>query len=66
MQWRASLMKQWIETGFRGEEKDRMQTSLLRSGVKGREKRAKTKGTWKNKKGTELKENFSKMEGTQS
>ena len=40
MQWRASLMKQWIETGFRGEEIDRMQTSLLRSAVKGREKRA--------------------------
>lgn len=43
-----------------------MQTSLLRSAVKGREKRAKTKGTWKDQKGTEPKENFAKMEGTQS
>lgn len=66
MQWRASLMKQWIEIGFKGEEIDKMQTSLPRSGVKEREKRAKTKGTWKEKKGTELKEKFSKMEGTQS
>ena len=38
-------MKQWIEIGFRGEEIDKMQTNLPRSGVKEREKRAKTKGT---------------------